>query len=135
MRRTEFDAEWEALSREELAGMKEWRLQHPRASFREIEATLDRRLDRLRARVLRDTAGASDQADWRDLPPEERPKCPHCEEALISRGSKERRLQTQGGEELVFERSYGTCPRCGTGLFPPRRGIGPGSGKPDADAR
>ncbi len=43
---------WEALSHEILTGMREWRLQHPKATLPEIEAVLDERLARLRARML-----------------------------------------------------------------------------------
>ncbi|MEZ4768890.1 MAG: hypothetical protein R2844_10755 [Caldilineales bacterium] len=42
--RTDFDAQWEQLAEEVMSGMKEWRLQHPRASLREIESALDERL-------------------------------------------------------------------------------------------
>jgi hypothetical protein len=52
----EFDQQWQKLSEEVLVGMKEWREQHPKATFAEIEAALDERLGRLRARMLQDTA-------------------------------------------------------------------------------
>jgi hypothetical protein len=50
--RTDFDQHWRELSDEVISGMKEWRLQHPRATFREIEAAVDERLARLRAKML-----------------------------------------------------------------------------------
>jgi len=50
------DARWRQLSEEVISGMKEWRVQHPRATFQEIEAALDERLARLRARMLQDAA-------------------------------------------------------------------------------
>jgi len=37
----DFDAQWRTLSEEVLSGMKEWRLQHPRATLSEMEAALD----------------------------------------------------------------------------------------------
>ena len=46
------DQNWEALSHEILTGMREWRLQHPKATLREIELALDERWYRLRARML-----------------------------------------------------------------------------------
>lgn len=33
MRRTDFDHTWQELSQEVITGMKEWRLQHPKATF------------------------------------------------------------------------------------------------------
>jgi hypothetical protein len=38
---------------------------------------------------------------------------------LMERAVAERQLITQHNEVLKFERSYGVCPTCGTGLFPP----------------
>ncbi len=52
-------------------------------------------------------------------PPAERPTCPTCGVALHPRGKRTRRLRTAGGE-ITIARTYGICPVCGTGLFPPR---------------
>jgi hypothetical protein len=38
MQINDLDTRWRQLSEEVITGMKEWRLQHPRATFREIEA-------------------------------------------------------------------------------------------------
>ena len=58
MRIEDLDARWQAVSEEVLTGMKDWRVQHPKATFREIEAALDERLARLRARMLLAASGA-----------------------------------------------------------------------------
>ncbi len=116
--KTDFDQTWEQLSEEILTGMKEWRLQHPRATLREIEAALDERLTRMRARMLQDMALASAAADWTDEQEQAKPKCPICGEVLTSRGKGKRKLQTQGGREIELERGYGVCPKCGTGFSP-----------------
>ena len=116
---TDVDRTWRELSEEVITGMKEWRLQHPRATFVEIEAVLDERLARLRARMLQDAALASIAADWKQSPPEACPRCPSCGQRLVSGGSQERRLETQGRQEIVLQRQYGVCPACGGGLFPP----------------
>jgi hypothetical protein len=50
---------WEALSHEILTGMREWRLQHPKTTLPEIEAALDERLARLRARMLQAVGNAT----------------------------------------------------------------------------
>jgi hypothetical protein len=39
----EFDQKWQKLSEEVLVGMKDWRMQHPKATFQEIEEALDER--------------------------------------------------------------------------------------------
>lgn len=119
MGRDDFHQEWAALSDDILSGVYEWRLQHPKATLTEIEAAIDERLARLRTKMLQDAALATPAADWRTAPPEERPLCPHCATPLQPRGTEARTLQTHGGRDVVLERSYGVCPACDAGLFPP----------------
>jgi len=114
------DNEWQALSEEILSGMKEWRLAHPNATFREIEQAASERVSRLQARMVQDTAMNSPLANWQDVPQEQRPVCPTCAKGLIPRGKHTRRLQGSGGRDVELKRSYGTCPSCGMGFFPPR---------------
>ena len=113
----EREPEWRAMSLEVIVGMQEWRTQHPKATLREIEQALDERLQRLRARMLQDTALASAAREWEAG--SEAVRCPHCGGEMEGRGKKERHLQTHGGEEVRLEREYGVCPVCGTGFFPP----------------
>jgi phage host-nuclease inhibitor protein Gam len=68
MRRTDLYQRGRELSEEAITGIKEWRLQHPRASLKEIEAAIDERLAKVRARMLQDAALASDQTDWTEAP-------------------------------------------------------------------
>ena len=119
----EFDREWHTLSEEILTGMKEWRLQHPRATLKEMEQALHERMARLEARMLQDMALASKAADLSELSAAERPVCPHCGARLGRRGKRARHLQTQGGAEVVLERDYVVCPHCERGFFPPGRGV------------
>lgn len=112
----DFERHWRELSEEVLSGMAEWRAHHPRATFQEIEAALDERLDKLRARMLEDAALASAQADWREGAAA---RCPECGQALKPVGKHTRRLQTRGRQEVTLTREYGECPACGNGLFPP----------------
>ena len=42
MKPKDMGASWHELSEEVLTGMQEWRLQHPKANFAEIETELDR---------------------------------------------------------------------------------------------
>lgn len=99
--------------------MKEWRIQHPQATFREVEAALDERLARLRARMLEDALLVSRAADW-EAESGANPVCPQCGTLLDRRGKATRELTTQHDQVLRLERRYAICPKCQTGLFPPR---------------
>ena len=72
---TDFDVQWHELAEEVLSGMKEWRLQPPKAKLREIEAALDERLGKMCARMLQDAALASAAADIQALQAAEWPVC------------------------------------------------------------
>jgi len=116
-----FEARWQREVAEILAGVKEWRLQHPRATFAEIEAALDARWLAARAGLLRDMAQASRAADLGGRPVGERARCPDCGAELRPRGKHGRRVVTAGGEAVGLEREYAECPACGAGVFPPGR--------------
>jgi hypothetical protein len=113
------EARWEALAAEAFLGMKEWRLQHPRATFAEIEQALDARLGALRARMLQDVALASAAAAVRETRAEDRPACPACGGRLEARGPGARRLTVAHGRAVTLTREYAVCAACGAGLFPP----------------
>jgi hypothetical protein len=112
------ESNWEALSQEILSGIREWRLQHPKATLHEIELALDERLAPLRARMLQDVALQSHATDL--AASSERPICVLCGTALVVRGKRARQLKTSGGQNITLERSYALCPTCKKGLFPPR---------------
>ena len=111
---------WRQLTEEIMIGMREWRVQHPKATLREIETELDARLAHARARMLEDLALQSTAATWQDAARLQTPTCPECGTPLDERGTHPRTLLTHGGQELTLERSYAVCPSCGSGLFPPR---------------
>ncbi len=111
-------ARWMEVAEEALVGMSAWRRDHPRATWTQIETELDARLARLRGQVLRDAAQASPRADFRGAA--EHPPCPACGTPLRAVGQHRRRLVTNHEQLLDLERTYGRCPRCGTGVFPPR---------------
>jgi DNA-directed RNA polymerase subunit RPC12/RpoP len=115
----EMEARWRALSEEVFTGMAEWRVQHPRATFSEIEAALDERLATVRARMLQDVALASAATDLSTQTVQERPRCPDCGHALEAHGQEERTLRTTYERPVTLRRSYARCPACGVGLFPP----------------
>jgi hypothetical protein len=113
------EKQWRELSEEVLSGMKEWRLAHPKATFREIEDAVAERMSRLEAKLVEGTAQESQQRKWSQQPEAEQPRCPVCELILRERGEQTRTLQGRGGKNIRLKREYGTCPNCGAGLFPP----------------
>ena len=117
MKKEELHQSWSGLSEDILTGMLEWRLQHPRATFREIEAEVDQRLAVLRAKMIADAAMACVQTEWETGSPAG--VCPECGQPLEKKGKKKRQLQTRGGQEIELKRDYGMCPACGQGIFPP----------------
>jgi hypothetical protein len=118
MRIEDLDARWHALSEAVITGMKEWRQQHPKATFREIEAALDERLARLWARMLEDTLLVSRAAEG-NATDKGQPVCPQCGAVLQPRGRETRTLTTQHDQLLQLERRYAVYPHCqATGFFP-----------------
>jgi hypothetical protein len=111
---------WRELSEQILTDVKEWRRSHPKATLREIEDEVHARMSRLEAQLIEDTAQQSKSRAWSGSVPQERPTCPVCHSRLQARGKRQRKLQAAGGQEITLNREYGTCPNCGTGLFPPR---------------
>ena len=120
------DAKWEALAAEAFLGIKEWRLQHPRATFAEIEVAVDERLSTVRARMLADVALTSAAATVSDTPLVARPACPVCmargagNGRLEARGEQARQVTVTYGRTVALTREYAVCSVCGTGLFPSR---------------
>lgn len=121
---SEVEAKWQREIDEVMTGMKEWRLQHPKASLREIEQALDEKLSRVRARMLEDIALSSKAAKLGESSPDEESaseaRCPKCGGPLEARGEQDRTLITSHNQEIRLTRSYGYCPACSAGLFPPR---------------
>ncbi len=120
MKIEDLDARWHALSDEVITQMKEWRIQHPRATFQEIETALDERLARLRARMLEDAALVSRATDLTTATEQERPVCPQCGTPMELRGHPTRELLTNHDQTIELKRSYAVCPHCQWGIFPPR---------------
>jgi hypothetical protein len=120
MERTIDEQEWQRLSAELIRNLCDWREATPTATLREIETELDGWLARLRARMLEDLALASARTTWSVTEATAPPTCPQCATALVERGQHQRQLLTHGDQTLTLDRSYGVCPACGTGLFPPR---------------
>jgi hypothetical protein len=98
--------------------MTQWRKEHPKATWAEIEAAVDERMNQLRAQLIQDVVQMGETAGWSQKPQEERPSCATCGKPLVARGEHTRWMQTTGGEAVKLTRTYGTCPTCGVGFFP-----------------
>jgi RNase P subunit RPR2 len=104
----------------DVLGMTQWRKEHPKATWAEIEAAVDEQINQVRAQLIEDLVQMGESEDWREIPHQERPRCATCGTPLVARGDQRRWLQTNGGEAVKLTRTYGTCPQCGVGFFPPR---------------
>ena len=113
----DFDGKWQEVAEEVMSGMKEWRLEHPRATLCEIERALDEHLTKLRVRMLTDAAMASAAAEMTNAEGEAA-VCAECGQEVEARGKQERLLTSQQNQVVRLERSYGVCPQCGAGFFP-----------------
>jgi predicted RNA-binding Zn-ribbon protein involved in translation (DUF1610 family) len=113
------ETRWQALAEDVFIGMREWRQQHPTATFTEIEQALDERLAGVRARMLQDVALTSAATD---LPTagDARPRCPDCGAVLEAHGQETRTVTTTYDKPVHLRRSAARCPACGRRLFPPR---------------
>jgi hypothetical protein len=112
--------DWEALAAEVLVGIKDWRTQHPKATFTEIEEELDRELSRLRTRLLEDVALASAAAGAPDGALALAPPCPTCGGRVVGRGQATRAVTVTHNQTVTLRRQYGVCSSCGASVFPPR---------------
>ena len=98
---------WRDLMEEAIGGMGEWRRQHRRATFQEIEMALDERLLKVRAQMLQDAALLSPLTDLTQTKTEERPCCPNpaCQQVLETHGLERRSLRTDGDHRITLTRS------------------------------
>jgi hypothetical protein len=106
-------------SDEVLQKMKSWNTLHPDATFLEIEVKARELVSALEARLIQESALERERGDWAEQETEEQLQCPTCHVPLLSRGKHMRHLQGTAGREIQLKRTYGTCPNCGIGFFPP----------------
>lgn len=111
------DPKWQKLVAAITSGLQEWMDQHPKATLAEIERETMQRMAQLQARMMEDILRAK-AADQRGATGET-VLCPECGAPMQYRGERERRLQAQGGQEVVLKRGYAVCPECGAAFFPP----------------
>jgi hypothetical protein len=90
----------------DLLGISQWRKEHPKATWAEIEAAIDEQINQVRAQLIEDVVQMGESEQWSELPEEERPKCVTCGKPLLSRGKQTRALQTTGGLTPRGEQSH-----------------------------
>src|SRR5207245_4195563 len=91
----------------DVLGMTQWRKEHPKATWAEIEVAVDERINQLRAQLIQDVVQMGESEEWSESPEEERPRCATCGKPLWARGKQTRFLQTNGGEAVKLTRMYG----------------------------
>ena len=107
------------MSLEILTDSKEWRRAHPREPSGEREDEIQKRLMQLEARLREGAVEESLSREWARGSEQEAVVCPTCATPLQARGKHQRTLPGNGGENVTLSRTYGMCPKCGEGLFPP----------------
>lgn len=108
---------WGAEADGLFAEIEAWRAEHAAATFDEIEDAIEERVQRLRNRLLTDTVQTSPRTEFGGSA--DRPVCPSCGGALQAKGRARRQLLTHQGGTVELDRTYGYCPRCTAGFFPP----------------
>ena len=99
--------------------ISEWREEHPKASFNEIENSVDEKLAKVRVQMIQDLALESELTNIKNIPAKQRPKCPGCGRPLAANGRQTRRLITRHEQVVELERSKGYCRNCRVSFFPP----------------
>ena len=67
----------------DVLGMTQWRKEHPHATWAEIEAAVDERMNQLRAQLIQDVVQMGESEPWSEMPPEERPTCAILSQAAL----------------------------------------------------
>lgn len=117
--KADYEQRWNELAQEVLLEMRSWREAHPTATLQEIEEEVDQRMARMRAGLVEGTAMSSTAVEVGSRAVEQPPRCPTCGGVLQARGKQVRQLKTTGGQTVRLTRSYGYCPTCQVGFFPP----------------
>ncbi len=102
----------------DVLGITQRPKEHPKATWAEIEALVDERVNQLRAQLIQDVVQMGKTEEWSEIPEEERPRCARGGKPLWARGKQTRWVQTNGGEAVKLTRMYGACPQCEVGFFP-----------------
>lgn len=118
-------------SAEMRARLRQWRQEHPQASFDEIEDAVQAEVARWQAQLVADViqgappteppgAEAARGAEEAEEEADTAPRCASCGERMQRGGRRRREVLSRMGQPIRLERDYYVCPACGAGLFPPR---------------
>ena len=108
------------LSEEIIGAMNAWNASHPKATLLQIEEKARELVSHLEAHLIQESALEREREEWPQGEPSQGPCSPDCQVPLLSRGKRVRHLQGPAGSDIQLQRTYRTCPHCGTGFFPPR---------------
>lgn len=100
------------------ARLQQWRQEHPRATFDEIEDAVQQEVARWQAQLVAELA-AEGAGDRIPVETEGRPVCAACGARMHRCGTRTREVLSRLGQPLRLERAYYVCPTCGAGVFPP----------------
>ena len=59
---------------QDVLGLTQWRKEHPKATWAEIEAAVDEQINQLRAQLLQDVVQLGETEDWSQKSEAERPR-------------------------------------------------------------
>ena len=77
------DANLVSAGLRDVLGIAQWRKEHPKATWQEIEAAVDEQVNQLRAQLIQDVVQMGESEEWSELPQEERPKCTILSQAAV----------------------------------------------------
>lgn len=109
---------WRELQEAFNAAIEAWRAAHPEATLTEIEEFVDSQAAVVRRQVVEDVAQAGRTAKLKELPKEERPRCPRCGQVVVANGKGRRKLKTYYGQVIELERDQAYCIHCEMTFFP-----------------
>ena len=98
--------------------LRQWRREHPQATFDEIDAEVVRRYAAVEAAVVAELSALGASTEGAD-PVVAAVRCPQCQTLMQRRGQRTRQALSRRGEAVPLTRDYYVCPACGAGLFPP----------------
>lgn len=101
--------------------LRQWRRDHPQASFDEIEDAVQHEIVQLQAQLVAEVLAANTPAGETagETAGEAVPVCAACDTPLQRSGPRTRTVLSRLGQPVPLERAYWVCPTCGAGRFPP----------------
>jgi hypothetical protein len=103
----------------DVLGMTQWRKEHPKATWAEIEAAVDERINQLRAQLIQDVVRMGETEEWSQKPEAERPRCATCGKPLLARGEQTRLPANQWRRNRPADAHVWSLPDLWGGLFSP----------------